>query len=82
MGWIIFSIIIAFLAFAGLGIQIKEIDRYNDKILGWGICKKQFLCILAVLLIIPGFITKVPANSVGIKYSAFNGTSEKTLSEG
>ena len=82
MGWIITSIIVAILAFAGLGVQIKGTDRYGSKIWGWGICKKQFLCALALLLIIPGFIAKVPANSVGIKYSAFNGTSEETLSEG
>jgi len=48
----------------------------------WKLNSKQYLSLLALLLIIPSFISKIPANSVGIEYSPFSGTSEKTLKEG
>lgn len=76
MGWIITSVIIAILAFVGLGI------RYDGYDLSWKLGKRQLFAVLAFLLLIPGFISKVPANSVGIIYSPFSGTSETTLSEG
>lgn len=43
---------------------------------------KKALALLSLLILIPAFIAKVPANSVGIKYSPFSGTSENTLDEG
>lgn len=43
---------------------------------------KKALALLSLLILIPAFIAKVPANSVGIKYSPFSGTSENTLNEG
>ena len=48
----------------------------------WRLNAKQLLTPLALFLLIPSFITKVPANSVGIKYSAFTGTSQDTVPEG
>lgn len=77
MGWLIFSIIVVIGIFVGCGFYKK--DRYD---IGWKLQCKQFLALLGLLLMIPAFITKVPANSVGIKYSAFNGTDKNTLSEG
>ena len=43
---------------------------------------KKALALLSLLILIPAFIARVPANSVGIKYSPFSGTSENTLDEG
>lgn len=77
MVWLVFSIIVIIGMFVGFGFYKK--DCYE---VGWKIQPKQFVAILGLLLIIPGFITKVPANSVGIKYSAVKGTSENTLPEG
>ena len=77
MGWSIFSLILTIAGFVALGIGEGELADYE-----WKLRPRQLLCLLALLLIIPSFITKVPANSVGIKYSPFSGTSETTLSEG
>lgn len=74
MIWIILSIALAVLIFISTGF-----DPYGHE---WRFAKKQFTTVLALLILIPGFITKVPANSVGIKYSAFTGTSENTVPEG
>lgn len=76
MVWIISSIILAIIVFVSLGI------RYDGCELSWKLGKRQLFTVLAFLLLIPGFISKVPANSVGIIYSPFNGTSESILPEG
>ena len=74
MIWIILSIALAVVIFISTGF-----DPYKHE---WRFAKKQFTTVLALLILVPGFITKVPANSVGIKYSAFTGTSENTVQEG
>ena len=74
MIWIIISVILAIVIFTVTGL-----DPYEHE---WRFAKKQFTTVLALLILVPGFITKVPANSVGIKYSAFTGTSENTVPEG
>lgn len=74
MGWIITSIILGVVAYFALGINFKEET--------WGTNPKQLLSFLCLLLMIPAFLAKIPANNVGIKYSPFHGTSETTLSEG
>ena len=43
---------------------------------------RSALALLGLLLVIPAFFTVVPANTVGIVYSPFDGLSEITLSEG
>lgn len=48
----------------------------------WHANKAQLLCVLGLIFMIPGFFTKIPANSVGIVYSPFGGTKEETLQEG
>ena len=78
MGWLIFSSVVWIVVFVYLGI---EIDKEKDDVY-WKLNPKQFFSLLAFLFIIPGLFAKVPANSVGIKYSPFSGTSEVTLSEG
>lgn len=89
MGWIIFSIILGVAAFVGLGFKFEkkefkdrwgEMDYKIEKV--WKINPKQLLAIFALLIMIPAFVAKVPANSVGIQYSPFSGTSKTTLSEG
>lgn len=72
MLWLIIGIIVTIGLFVGLGIGENE----------WRFNLKQLFAILGLLLIIPGFVTRIPANSVGIIYSPFGGTKQETLSEG
>lgn len=45
--------------------------------------KKQFIAFIpAIILVATLFVAVVPANTVGVRYSYFSGTSEKTLDEG
>lgn len=79
MIWIILCIIAAIILFICLGLYEK--NTY-DIGFGWKLNVRHILTLLSLLLLIPGFISKVPVNSVGILYSPFYGTSETTLSEG
>ena len=72
MLWIALTIIVSIVLIVMLGMCDGE----------WRFNKKQFLSVFALLLLVPGFIARVPANSVGIKYSAFHGTSDQTIPEG
>lgn len=74
MFWLIISIIVVLGLFTLLGC-----DFSNEE---WNLRPRQVLCLFGLLLLLPGFITKVPANSVGIIYSPFGGTKEETLGEG
>lgn len=74
MIWILLCVVAAIVIFIFTGL--------NDDDKQWGLNKTQFLSLLALLILIPGCVTRVPANSVGIKYSAFTGTSENTIPEG
>ena len=73
MLWLILSLVVSVGLFVVLGID-------GDG--NWKVRGRQVLTLLGLLILIPGFISKVPANSVGIVYSPFNGTSEQTLPEG
>ena len=77
MFWLIISIIAAVVAFVVLGIY--EDEHFDPK---WKINKNQLFSIFALILMAPGFFTKIPANTVGVVYSPFGGTKEQTLSEG
>jgi regulator of protease activity HflC (stomatin/prohibitin superfamily) len=74
MFWLIISIIVVLGLFVVLGI---DFDKET-----WGMKPRQIVCLLGLIFLLPGFITKVPANSVGIVYSPFGGTKEETLAEG
>lgn len=74
MFWLIFSIIVVLGLFIMLGIDLEE-EKFSLR-------PRQIACLFGLLLILPGCITKIPANSVGITYSPFGGTKEETLSEG
>ena len=78
---IILSILLFIAAFVGLGFKRfdVEIDGCVEDVIKWKINFKQVLSLLAFILIIPACIARVPANSVGILYSPFTGTSEITL---
>lgn len=77
MFWLIISIIAFIGAFIGTGIY--EDEHYNFK---WKLNKNQWFALFALLIMLPGFITKIPANTVGVVYSPFGGTKDHTLSEG
>ena len=89
MLWLIISIIVVLLLAGVMGTQEREVtntDRWGHEETKteyyWSVNKSQIICLLGLLFLIPGFITKIPANSVGIVYSPFNGTQEETLPEG
>ena len=63
MFWLIISIIVVLGLFVVLGCDLDE-----EK---WSLRPRQIVCLIGLLLILPGCITKIPANSVGIVYSPF-----------
>lgn len=88
MIWLFLCIVVAIALAVVLGLTTVEEtvvkwgkEESVEKLI-WKVSKKHIGCLLALLILIPGFITRVPANSVGIKYSPFSGTSEITLAEG
>lgn len=92
MIWLILGIILAVAAFIGLGFGIEkqeyEVQTYHGtrtetkEVLKWKLKKQQLLALIFLTVCALGFITKIPANHVGIVYSPFGGTKETTLSEG
>jgi len=88
MIWLIISIIVTVGLFVGLGFKkvFVEVKTYRgveeEEQIVWKVNKRQFLSLLGLIICLFGFITKIPANSVGIVYSPFGGTKEQTLSEG
>ena len=92
MIWLIFGVLLAVAAFIGLGFKEEEVERTVQTYSGtrtekdlewrWKRNKRQFLALLCLIICCGGFITKIPANHVGIVYSPFGGTKETTLSEG
>ena len=85
MGLIVLSIILVIVLFVVLGLKVETIDndgyRSREKVT-WHPCKRQVFSLLALAVLAFGCFTKIPANSVGIVYSPFSGTSETTLDEG
>lgn len=77
MLFVIISIIVTLGAFLVLGV--KDAGSMD---VSWKLNPKQFLALLGLIISIPAFIGRVPANSVGVMYSPFSGTSEQTVAEG
>lgn len=77
-------LIIAIIAvFIVSGIVKEYNERYNENERKFRFNKKQFLTLIpAALLILSFSIVVIPANTVGVRYSSINGTSDKTLNEG
>lgn len=81
MFWLILGIIATLVLFGVFGVCKGE-DKYGYKIIEWKPRKEQLFALFGLLVCLLGFITKIPANSVGIVYSPFGGTKEETLDEG
>ena len=73
MLFILLAVIAVVVLFIVLGL-----DEYGE----FSFRGRQVLSLLGLLVCLLGCFTKIPANSVGIVYSAVNGTSDKTLTEG
>lgn len=83
MALLIVSIILTIILFIGLGFRYTPGEgRFDDGKISWKLGKRNFLSFLALIILAFGFFTKIPANSVSIVYSPFDGTREQTLSEG
>lgn len=93
MIWLILGIILAVAAFIALGFKEEMVERPRTNYRGetimeeelewtWKLRKTQIFALLFLLICGIGFITKIPANHVGIVYSPFGGTKETTLGEG
>lgn len=88
MAWLVFSIIVTVGLFILFGLEEEATEKTNgystttSTKMVWKLRISQLLCLLGLLIAIPGFFTKIPANSVGIVYSPFGGTREETLMEG
>lgn len=82
MFMVILSLVVTVGLFTGLGCYTTIEEECEDKVMKWKLQKKQFLAAFGLLLMIFGFITKIPANHVGIVYSPFGGTREEILTEG
>lgn len=77
MLWIIVGIIVTIGLFVVFGLYEND-----DCDIAWKLRPGQVFSLLGLLLCLFGFITKIPANHVGIVYSPFGGTKDETLSEG
>ena len=73
---IILAVILAVGFFVILGLHRADYS------FSWKPNKRQILAVIPLLLIIFNFITVIPANTVGILWSPFNGVKEETLPEG
>jgi Membrane protease subunits, stomatin/prohibitin homologs len=83
MALLVISIILTIVLFIGLGFRyIPGEGRFDDGTISWKLGKRNLLSFLALIILVFGFFTKIPANNVGIIYSPFDGTREQTLSEG
>ena len=79
MALLIVSIILTIILFIGLGFRyIPGEGRFDDGKISWKFSKRNLLSFLALIIVAFGFFTKIPANSVGIIYSPFDGTREQT----
>lgn len=93
MIWLIAGIMLTIAAAIGLGFKEETVERTVTNYRGetrietdlewkWKFRKRQFLALICLLICTLGFITKIPANHVGIVYSPFGGTKDITLGEG
>lgn len=88
MGWLIFGIILTVVACVGLGCGFEKEtytkwgEEQERDVIKWKLRTRQLFGLLFLLICVFGFLTKIPANHVGIVYSPFGGTKESTLDEG
>lgn len=80
---LIIAVILTIILFVGLGFHYTPGEHsYDNGTLTWKFGKRNLLSIFALVILVFGLFTKIPANSIGIVYSPFGGTREQTLSEG
>ncbi len=72
MAWIVFAVIAAAGAFIGLGFHKRG---------GWFFCKRQWLAVLAVLLMIPSMFVMIPTGHTGI-VTTFGAVEDYTFEAG
>ena len=72
MGWIVFAVVVAAAAFAGLGFHKRG---------GWSLDKRQWLAALAVLLVIPSLFVMIPTGHTGI-VTTFGAVEDYTFEAG
>ena len=88
-----FFVILGILVTVGLYVYLGITTTYEEKNKGYGRVEevavrswkfqfKQIFAVFGLLICLMGFITKIPANHVGIVYSPFGGTKSVTLHEG
>ena len=82
MGWIIFAFIVCAILFAVLSIRIKKDEYGNKEGIMFKPSKRCVFALAGCLVLLLGSFTIVPANNVGVLYSAFGGTKETTIKEG
>lgn len=92
MIWLIIGVVITAGLFVGLGFGLEKVEHtvqtfngpklQTKEELKWKVRGRQALALFGLLICVVGFITKIPANHVGIVYSPFGGTKETTLGEG
>lgn len=75
MSWIIFAAIVAIFLFIFLGFTKK------DGVAGWRPNKKQWICLLTILLILPSVFVSVPTGHTGI-VTTFGQVEDLTLEAG
>lgn len=80
MSWLIIGIVVAVGLFIFLGLE--EVGEGYNVSLKWILKRRQLYALFGLVICLFGFIARVPANHVGVVYSPFSGTQEKTLSEG
>lgn len=73
MSWIIFALFVMVVAFILLGISFKKKE--------WKFRPRQILCILALVLVIPGCFATVPTGHTGI-LTTFGNVEDQTLEAG
>lgn len=85
MLFVIISLVVTVGLFVLFGFKVEPYqDKWGDTKYNtiWKPNKKQFFALLGLLICLGGFITRIPANHVGIVYSPFGGTKNETLTEG
>nr|WP_270363117.1 prohibitin family protein [Longicatena caecimuris] len=78
----ILLVIVAIVIFCAAGSNIEKVQYGKDKVT-WKFNRKCLFSIIPLIVfVILSSTASVPANTVGVKWSAFGGTSETTLNEG
>jgi regulator of protease activity HflC (stomatin/prohibitin superfamily) len=81
----VIATIAMFVTFGFVGVKVEKTrygETYYDVERQWKCNKRQFLALLGLIICLFSFVTRIPANTVGVVYSPFGGTKTQTLTEG